>query len=151
MEFANLTTISAHKSVRALNSSVESLSEDTTSTVKFLYNSVRKFFVKVFPAKNSTSAAREEEKIRPFDFIRKNFAKSSFRFNFLPIIPGGVSPSCTKKWPSMCEWLAVYIVKHGKRIEKFYRALGISKWKQTVPICLKIIFNFVYFIRRQGV
>ena len=97
MEFANLTPISA-RSLRALNSSVESLSEDSTSTVKFLYNYVRKFYAMVsFPAKNSNSTVRKGEETRPFDFVQKNFAKSSFRLTFLPIIPGRVSPSGTKR------------------------------------------------------
>ena len=102
MEFTNLTPISA-RSVTALNSSVESLSEDSTSVVKFLYNYVRKFFAMVsFPAKNSNSTARKGEETRPFDFVqKKNFAKSSFRFTFFPIIPGRVSPSGTKRWPSV--------------------------------------------------
>ena len=85
--------------MRALNSRVESLlSKESTSTVKFLYNSVRKLFAKVsFPAKNSRSAARKGDEINPLDFVQKNFAKSSLRLNFSPIIPGGVSPSNTKR------------------------------------------------------
>ena len=46
---------------------------------------------------------------------------------------------------------AVYLVKPGERIERFYRALSISNGKQTVPICWKFILNFVYFVWWQGV
>ena len=43
---------------------------------------------------------------------------------------------------------AVYVVKHGKRIEKFDCILSVSNGKQVISICSKIIFKFVYFIRR---
>ena len=85
MALASVTPISAHRSVRALNSRVEPLSEESTSTVKFLYNSMRKFLAEVsFPAKNSRSAVRKGDETNPLDFVRKNFAKSSLRLNFSP-------------------------------------------------------------------
>ena len=96
MAFAKLTSISAHRSVRALNSSVESLSEKNISTVKFLFKSVRKSFANVsFPAKNSKRTAKKGGKTSPFDFVQKKFAERSLSFNFSPTIPGGVSPSGT--------------------------------------------------------
>ena len=98
MSFANVIPISAHRSVRALNSSLESLSEDNTSTAQFLHNSVRKFFTKVsFPMKNSKRAANKRDETSPSDFIQKHFAKSSLRINFLPTFLGGVSPSGTNR------------------------------------------------------
>ena len=94
MGFANPTPISAHKSVRALYSGVELLSGDNTSTVKFLYKSVRKFFAKVsFPTKNSKRAANKGDETSPFDFVQTIFENSSLRLRFLLTVPGGVSPS----------------------------------------------------------
>ena len=94
MVFANPRPISAHKSVRALYSGVELLAGDNTSTVKFLYKSVRKFFAKVsIPAKNSKRAANKGDEKSPFDFVQTIFENSSLRFRFLLTIPGGVSPS----------------------------------------------------------
>ena len=96
--FDSLTLISAHRSVRALNLRVESFSEESTWTVKLLYNSVRKFFAIVsFPANNSSRAARKGDRTTAFDLVLRNFAKSSFKFNFSPIIPVGASSSETKR------------------------------------------------------
>ena len=130
MEFANLTPISAQKSVRAINSSVESLSENSTPTVKFLYNSVKKFFAKVsFPAKNSKSAARKGEETRPFDFVQKKLAKSSFRFNFFANNSWRSFSIRYKKMTVCVGEPAIYIVKHGERTEKFYCTLSVSNKK----------------------
>ena len=69
MALPSLIPISTHRSVRALSSRMESLSEDSTSTVKFLYNSVRKFFAKVyFLVKNSRSAVSKGNETNPLDF-----------------------------------------------------------------------------------
>ena len=91
------------------------MSEDNTSTVRFLYISVRNFFASVyFPAKNSGRAARNGDERRPFELVLKFFAKSSLRLSFCPIIPGGVTPSGTKDVPI---GKPVDIVKHFKRIK----------------------------------
>ena len=102
MEFPSVTSSSAQRPVSASNCKFSELSEDNTSTVKFLYNFVRKFFAKVsFPAKNSSKAARNGEETRPFEPLLNNFAKSSLRLSFSLIIPGGVSPSGTKRCQSV--------------------------------------------------
>ena len=102
MEFDNLTLIVANKSVRAWNSSTEPLSDDSTSTIKFLYNSVRKFFTRLsFPTKNNRRAARNRADTTTFDFVQKDFAKSSSGFYFSPWIPRGISLLGTKRCPSV--------------------------------------------------
>ena len=77
--------------------------EDNTSAVRFLYNSVRKFFASVsFPTKNSRRTTRNGDKeTRPFEPVLKNLAKSYLRLSFSSIIPGGVSPPGTKRCPSV--------------------------------------------------
>ena len=102
MEFSTFTPISTHKSASASNYKFSELTEENTSTVRFLYNSVRKFFVSVsFPSKNSRRAATNGDETRPFELVLKNFAKSSLRLSFSSIIPEGVLPSETKRCPSV--------------------------------------------------
>ena len=97
MEFTSLTPSSAQGSVSASNCKFSEFSEDNTSTVKLLYNSVRKCFARVsFPAKKSSRAARNGDETRPFEPALKNFAKNSLRLSFSQIIPVGVSPSGKK-------------------------------------------------------
>ena len=73
----SLTPISSHRLVRALNSRMESLLEDSTSTVKFLHNSLKKFFTKAsFPAKNSRSAARKGDETNRWILIKKTWWKA---------------------------------------------------------------------------
>ena len=72
MEFSSLELISIHKSVSASNCKFSELSEDNTSTVIFLYNSVRNVFASVsFLAKNSRRAARNGDERRPFEPVLK--------------------------------------------------------------------------------
>ena len=102
MEFLSLTLSSAEVGASALNCKFSELPEDNTSTVKFLYNSVKKNFARVsFMAKNNSKARRNGDKTRLFEPVLKTFAKSSLRLSFSPIIPGRVSPSETKECPSV--------------------------------------------------
>ena len=62
MKFSSLTLISIHKSASVSNFKFSELSEDNTSTVRFLYNSVRNFFASVsFLAKKTASGQQEME------------------------------------------------------------------------------------------
>ena len=79
MELANLTLILAQRSGKASNLNIESLSVDKTSTVRFLYSSLKKSFTIVsLTAKSKSKAPKKGTETRPVDFLQKNFAKSSF-------------------------------------------------------------------------
>ena len=88
------------------------------------------------------------------DFVQKNLSKKLFEAQLFAsnstrnfsIRHEKITFCVGERLPSV-----VYVVKHGKRIDKFYRALSISNGKQPVPICSRIILSLVYFIRQQGV
>ena len=62
MDFPSLTPSSAQRSLSASNCKFSELSEDNTSTVKFLYNSVRNIFARVsFPAKKTAGRQQKME------------------------------------------------------------------------------------------
>ena len=75
MEFSSLAPIPIHKSGSASNCKFSELSEDNTSTVRFLYNSVTRFFSSIiFPVKSSKRAARNGDETRPFEPVLEDFA-----------------------------------------------------------------------------
>ena len=100
MELVNPILISAKRFVKASNLHIEMLSLYRTSAVRFQYSSVRNSFTIVsLLLNNKSKAPKKDAEARPVYFVWKNFAESSFRFSFSPLMPGRISPSGTSRCP----------------------------------------------------
>ena len=111
-----------------------------------------KFFTRLpFPAKNNTRAARNWAYTKPFDFIRKILAKSSFRLNFFH--PEFRREFLHQELKDVRQYILICRL-YSRTFQMNWRILLCFRYleqKKTISIGPKIVFDFINFVRRQRV